>query len=139
MALNDLATGHGATLTFSSSTYNWAVTSITPPAWETEVLDKTQLSTSDFMQKHPGDLAEPGQITAEILFKRNNYPSPGATTETFTVTWPNEATTAANMAGTGFIVSFAPGALVTNELQTATVVIQYDGATGPTFSAEAAA
>lgn len=137
MAAGDISTGHGATVTFGTSSYSFAVTSITPPPWEVEVLDKTQLSTTNFAEKHPGDLVDPGQATLEVLYKRDDYPTPGGTPETVTITWANEGASAADLAGTAFVVSFTPGALTTNELQTATVVVQYDGGTGPTFTAEA--
>lgn len=138
MAINDIATGHGATVVFGTSSYTLAVTSITPPPWEIPVLDKSTLATTSFREKIPGDLVEPGQMTIEILFKRNNYITPGGTPETVTLTWPNESVTAASLAGTAFVASFTPGALVTDELQAGSLVVQYDGGTGPAFTAEAA-
>lgn len=137
MAAGDISTGHAATFTFGTNSYALALTSITPPPWEIPVLDKSTLATTAFREKIPGDLVEPGQVTLEFLFKRDNYITPGGATETLTLTWANEGTTAANLAGTGFVVSFTPGALVTDELQAGTAVVQYDGATGPTFTAEA--
>lgn len=137
MAVADIDTGHGATIVFGTTALTLAITSITPPAWSTPVLDKTTLGTTNFREKLSGDLREPGQATVEVLFKRNHYVATGGVAQTVTITWPNAGATAANLAGTAFVADFTPGPLATDELQTATMVVQYDGMTGPTFSAEA--
>lgn len=135
-------TGLGATLTLGTTGSVGAIRSITSPEFVLEKIDKSVLGTTDFMEYHPGDLSDPGEITAEILFdaEGDDVPSRGVA-ETVTITWPIHTsgnTTNATLAGTGFITQFKLPDFQINELQVATITIAFDGDTDPAFTAESA-
>ena len=135
-------TGQGATLTLATTGAVGVIRSMTLPEMTVDKLDTSDLSTTDFMTYVATDLADPGEITAEILFdaEDDDLPSFGVS-ETVTVTFPIHTsgnTTNATLAGTGFITGFKMPDMQIGELQVATITIAYDGGTGPAFTAEAA-
>jgi|SRR6056297_485492 len=135
-------TGHGATLTLATTGAVGAIRSMTLPEIVMEKIETTVLGTTDFMEYMPGDLSDPGELTATILFdaEDDDLPSRGVA-ETVTVTFPVHTsgnTTNATLAGTGFITSVKMPDMATNELQVMELTIAFDGLTGPAFTAESA-
>ena len=135
-------TGSGATLTLATTGSVGRIRSMTLPEITTEKIDTTALDSTDFMTYVSGDVADPGEITAEIVFDAtgDDLPSLGVA-ETVTVTFPIHTsgnTTNATLAGTGFITSFKMPDMAINELQVASITIAFDGETGPAFTQEAA-
>lgn len=135
-------TGLGATLTLATTGSVGTIRSITSPEFTLEKIDTSALSTTDFMTYIAGDLTDPGEITAEVIFDAtaDDLPSRGVA-ETVTITWPIHTsgnTTNATLAGTGFITGWKMPDMAVNELQVASITIAYDGGTGPAFSQEAA-
>ena len=110
-----------------------------------DTLDASDLSSTGWMQMTKTDLADPPEITAEILFDGTvtNVPSLGVH-QTVTVTFPkvvnSTSVTAATYAGTGFITAYKLPDLQIGELQVAEITIKLDGGynsgTAPTWTAE---
>lgn len=135
-------TGHGATLALATTGSIGALRSITLPEETIEDIKDSDLSTNNYETYVAGDLAEPGEISADILFDptSNTVPAKGVS-ETVTVTWPIHTsgnTTNATYAGTGYVKAFKLPDMQTNELQLATITIKLDGKTEPAFTQEAA-
>lgn len=129
-------TGHGATLTLSSTTINGLVRSINVGAETLGKVNRSALATTGFHEYLPGDLKEPPEVTMAFVFD-SEAALPGlGTVETGTITYPNAATTAANYAGTGFITSVKPTDLATDQLQELEITFAFDGLTGPTYTAQ---
>lgn len=135
-------TGQGATLTLATTGSVGVIRSMTLPEFTIDKIDTTDLSTTAFKTYIKSDLAEPGELTAELLFDAEDdaVPSLGVS-ETVTVTFPIHTgtnTTNATLAGTGFITGFKLPDMQVGELQVATVTIAFDGLTDPAFTAESA-
>lgn len=133
-------TGQGATLTLATTGTIGAIRSLTLPEFIIDKLEDSDLSTTGFKTYIKTDLAEPGEIVAEVLWNAdtNTVPALGVQ-ETVTVTWPIHTatnTTAANLAGTGFITGIKLPDMNTGELQVATITIAYDGKTDPAYTGE---
>jgi len=132
-------TGSGATLTLATTGAVGTIKSMTLPEFTIDKLETSDLSTTDYKTYVKTDLAEPGELTAEIFFDGDvAVPSLGVA-ETVTVTFPKviATNTAANLAGTGFITGYKMPELQTGELQMATLTIAFDGLTDPAFTVEA--
>lgn len=141
-------TGNGATLTLATTGAIGSIVEMTLPEWTLEKIDDSHLGTTNFRTYIPGDLAEPGEITATLIFdsELTTYPAIASTTDstwenpqTVTVTFPisnTSNTSAATLAGTGFITGFSFPQLANNTLQTATITVAFDGKTEPAFTAE---
>lgn len=136
-----VVTGHGATLAFGTTTA-WApdYTSIGSMSLERPALDSSHLGTTGVRTKLPGDLYELSPFTASFFFEPEASDNPfdtllfdtgvGAAAETISLTYPTA--TILTGAGSGFVTGFEIGELVTDQLMTATITVQY--ADWPTFS-----
>lgn len=136
-------TGAGATLVLTTTGAVGTIRNIKLPEFTIDSLDTSALGTTTYMEKTKTDLADPGEITAEILFDGTvSVPSLGVH-ETVTVTFPKivASNTAATLAATGFIRSYQMPELQVGELQIATITIALDGGynsgTEPTWTKEA--
>ena len=129
-------TGHGATLTLSTTTVNGLVRSINVGAETLGKVNRSALATTGFHEYIPADLAEPPEVTMTFVFD-SEVALPGkGTVETATITYPNAGTTAATYAGTGFITSVKPTDLNTDQLQEIELTFAFDGLTGPTYTVQ---
>lgn len=128
-------TGHGASITFGTQggTYRclnvggWTEARGDVPTW--------YLATTGFKTYVPEDLNEPGEFTLAVQYEGTvGLPTLAATAETITVTHPvqPDESTAAYYAGSGYVKSREYPTLETNVLKVATVIIKWDGVTGPT-------
>jgi lysozyme family protein len=139
MATAKADTGHGATLTFGTTTFAGLIRGIPANLTKTlQVVNISNLATSGQQETMPGDLEELGEVDVDILFAAVTGLPVTGTVETITITFPLQAsgaTTAANIAGTAFITMIGYPALQTNGEMLAKVKFKYDGATGPTFTA----
>lgn len=131
-------TGHGATLTLSVNAGSYKIRRIRLFKESVPVVDISYLGTSGHREVMPGDLTDIDEMEVTILFEAvTGLPAVGGL-ETVTTTFPLQssgATTAANIAGTGFVASRTWPELQTNTEMTSVVTIQMDGATGPTYTA----
>ena len=132
-------TGNAATAAFTSgATYSFSIVSMSLGSQSVAVLETSHLGTTGFKTYIPGDLKEPNQVSFAIRHDPTiAHPVPG-TAATLDVTFPDSGTggTDAVLDGTGFVVSFDLPELANETVQDATMVWQFDGATGPTFTPE---
>ena len=131
-------TGNGTTFSLSTTTFTADVISIDGNEPTIEALDKSHLGTTGNMSKCPGDLIDQGSVTIEFFFDPDEIPAIGVV-ETGTITFPVPAgkATGAILAGTGFITSFKWGPAENNTLMRGTLTFEYDGETGPAWTASA--
>ena len=137
MANTQVDTGHGASLTLSSTglSFNW--TAIDTGEETIPDVDRTSLATADYREYIPGDLKEPGEITIPFQWDAQAAQIAVGTVETVTVTLPliSGGTSAATLAGTGYIKRVKRPNLQTDTLQDGELTIKFDGLTGPAFTA----
>ena len=123
-------TGHGATVTLSSSALvlDWKSIDMgneTRPSVEDWHLASTKKT------KMPGDIPDEGKVT--IPFNWDDYkdaPVTSSTPETATFTYASGAT----WAGTGMIVDVKRPNSETGTLKQGQIVFEWDAKTGPTFT-----
>ena len=74
-------------------------------------------------------------VECEIQYDSDVQPTL-KTIEIITITYPvpDGLSNGATMAGTGWIKMFTTADLANNELQIATIMVAFDGKTGPTFT-----
>ena len=103
-------TGNGATITFGTSSFTGKYREIGELMQEREVVDATTLDIgkTDEAINIPGDNPSPGQVHCRIRWQGSVAPPSFGVPETITITLPEEvaaSNNAANVAGTGYIVS----------------------------------
>lgn len=133
-------TGHGATVTFGTTSWSGKLLGIPTNLQRTRPrVETTYLGTSNNRTYMPGDLDELGEITLDVLFEGTlGLPATGTAAETITITFPlpgGGAATAPNIAGTGFITGTSMPALQTGVLQQGQITFTFNGGTGPTYTA----
>lgn len=136
-------TGTGASITFATSSFVGTYRQIGEMDVEIEVIDATTLNIAqtDEAIAFAGDNPTPSEVTCETRFQGAQAQPALGTHETITITLRKEtaaSSTAANLAGTGFITAFRklPN-LQRNQLNTGMIRFKFDGGTGPTWTAEA--
>lgn len=136
-------TGSGASITFATTAFVGKYREIGSMTKSIPAIDATTLdiAAADEAISIPGDNPELGEIRCVVRYAGAQAHPALRTVETITITLPKESSAslaAANIAGTGFIMSWTPVPnLQRNQLNTAEIVFKYDGGTGPTFTAEA--
>jgi len=136
-ALTVPVTGNGATI--SGLGVTTFLTSISAAKIGQTPLDITVLATTGFKKMRPGDLRDLPEITVEFYWLGaappitttmipTAEPYAGAT---FTITYPG----AGSLAGTAFVKSVDFPAPKNGEVMKGSMTIQYDGVTGPAFTA----
>ena len=129
-------TGHGGSITLATSALTYAWRKIGAVEQEGESVESTDLDDKYFKTFLPGDVVEPGEFEVEYCWdprEELTQPTLGVI-ETVTITLPQGAaeTAAADLEGTGFIMSrTAFPELATNGLQIGKMKIAFDGASGP--------
>lgn len=136
-------TGAGASITFGTSAFTGKYREIGELSQELEVVDTTDLSiaSADEATNMPGDNPTPGEVRCRIKFDPKVQPPTLGVPETITITPPKSdsaSSAPANVAGTGWVKSrrLLPN-LQRNQLNEGEFVIQFNGLTGPTLTAEA--
>lgn len=137
MANAAVDTGHGATITLSSSgeSYNW--NSIDAGESTLEPVETTHLGSGAKKTFMPGDVVDEGEVT--IPYQHDSeaaLPAEGLV-QTLTITLPTASgqSTPATLVGTGFVTRVKRPNLQTNQLQDGQIVFKFDGLTGPTYTA----
>lgn len=120
-------TGTGATITFGTSAFSARFTMIGGLAEEIPTLDDTDLSSSGYEEKVPGDLKSLEPIECELFWVPGTTSPPVGTVETITITYPNGAT----LAGSGFTARKESPELTPDGRLKGRMTIQFDGKTGP--------
>jgi len=137
------STGQGLVLELSEDGIIANIRSLQLPEWMGESVDFTGIDKVDFRCKKPGNIAEPGEIVAEVFLDGTKLGPEGVTMwlmQTATITFPitnNGNTTEATLSGSGFIRAFGFGSASVNEPMVATITFAYDGETGPLVTPEA--
>ena len=136
MANTYVDTGHGATATFATSGFSLNITSIDLGEQTIEDVEKTHLGTSGFREFMPGDLKTPNEVTMPFQWDTSAAEVAISEVETVTITFPIPAAgTAATLAGTAYIKRNKFPNLQTDTIQDGELIVQFDGVTGPTYTA----
>lgn len=131
-------TGHGATITFTTTGGTWKCRTISGLEVTLPDVNISHLTTSGDTEYMPGDLRDNNPVTLQVLFQGTQGLPALGTEETTTITFPipgGGATTAPNIAGTAYINRIKYPNFATNELQIAEITFRFNGLTGPTYTA----
>lgn len=135
-------TGNGATVAFTTGSFTAAIISVEPGGKSRETLDASGLATTGDAEMEPGDLwrHEPWTVNYFVDPTAAAKTEPPLAKDTLTVTLPSQTGgTDATYAGTGFVINVQPPTLENDNLMRGSFQFQFDGKTGPTFTAEAGA
>lgn len=137
MANAAVDTGHGASATFSSTSLSFNWTSIDLGEETITDVKTTKLATTGYHEYMPGDLKEGGEVSINFQWDSEAAQVALGTVETLTATLPIPAggSTAATLAGTGYIKRIKRTSLETDTLQTGELTFMFDGGTGPAYTA----
>lgn len=131
-------TGIGASLVFSAGiTYSgFRVQSIGAIARMVEDLEDTALDSAGFYELCPDDLEKIDPIDVTIYFDGKKAP-PVKSVGTVTITLPTQhgQATPAIISGTGYIKRREIGELTAGVRMMDSITVQFDGKTGPTYTA----
>lgn len=137
-------TGNGATLTLALFNGTTAITAaldvmnINPGRLSVDSVDVSTLGTTGIEERIPGDIAKHSELTADFKFiTKEVKPTLPSAAGTGTITYPlrSSETTAATKTGTGFLTGFEEPTLANGQLQVGKLSWQWDGDTGPAFTA----
>jgi len=136
-------TGQGAVLKLSGSTIAM-IRSMTLPEWALEKIDASTLDSTGFMKYVPGDLADPGELVAELVFDpADDIPVLGGCGEMLLLEWPinpcrdgTPHNTPATLSGSAFVSNINYGNLALNELNTLTITFTFNGEVTPAYTTE---
>ena len=124
--------GWSSTLTGSSSFFTGFLRDVQIEGFgERSAVDSSHMSTTNGWRTFiPGDLKDPGGITAEVLFNPGNMTGyktiVSSTRETFTFTSPSAGTSACTLACSGFCTS-ASIAVPMDDMMVATITLKFTG------------
>ena len=94
----------GGTMTLGTQGGSYNFIAIGMPEESIPVIDVSHLGSTNFREKLAGDLKDTSIVTVRVQFVGiDGLPNIAATAETITLTLPNNDSTAANYAGTGFL------------------------------------
>lgn len=142
MANQYVDTGHGATVTFGTTSHAFNWTSINPGTVSKPAVATSHLGTTGAMTFIAGDLIDTGEATITFQFDSGNaVPTMSTAAETVTITFPTTSgiVTPATYAGTGLITSLQYPEFQSETIQTGTMVVKWDGATDAVFTVAAEA
>ncbi len=132
-------TGNGATLTLPGS-YSVALITISPGTKTLPTIDSSTLATTGTREQIPGDINDVASFKATFKWIASTAEPALGTVGTCTLTYPaltTVASNAANYSGTGFLTSWKQPEMANNTLQVGELEFQFDGDTGPTYTAAA--
>lgn len=139
MASTGINTGHGGTIAFSAGITAFAmpIRKIGAVEHVLEKVEETDLANTATKSYLPGDVPDPGEFEVEYAFDAEQDAAVLLTQGTITITAPVETgqASAANIAGTGFIMSrTAFPECATNGLQIGKMKCRFDGKTDPVLT-----
>lgn len=117
------ADGHGTTITFGTSGFSAACTSISQSGVERGSLETTHLGTSTAKTYTPAELYDPGTIEVDFQFAGDDALLVGLEAELITIDWGGDGST---WATTGFVTGQGPSA-TSGEIMTQSVTIKLAG------------
>ena len=132
-------TGNGTSIVFGTSGWTGSIISISGTSQSREALEDTHLGITGERTFVPDDLISPGEFDIEFYWDQSagTFPPITAVAETITISFklkPSE-TVQATLAGSGFATESEGPTTTNSELMTGTMTIQWDGKTGPTYTA----
>jgi hypothetical protein len=126
----------GGTISLGTQGGSYNFLSITGVRETGVAINATHLGTTNFAEFLQGDLKTVDAVTVRVQFVGiDGLPNILAASETITITWPNNDTTAANYAGSGFLTEreFAAMDIASVEdLMVAEFILRYNGGYGGT-------
>ena len=129
--------GNGATITFATSGFTPLLVTIDGLEQTLEALQDSTLATTNVHTYCPADLSEISPMSATIRWEQDDVPPLDGTIELITITYQLESgeSTAATLAGSGFITGRRSPDLANNEIAEGTFTLMFDGkATEPTYT-----
>jgi hypothetical protein len=125
-------TGHGATVTFGTTSWSGKLIGIPTNVHETrEPVSTVYLGTTSAETFMSGDVPKQGRVEFDVQFDSvNGLPATTTSTETITITFPlpgGSAAVAGNIAFSGLIVERVYPPLQTGVLQQGKIVVQPSG------------
>ena len=129
--------GTGGTIAFATQGGSYSIISIAGHEESRGIVPTSHLGTTGQHTSIPTDLEELAPFTVRIQFLGTEGLPTFAAAETVTVTHPliSGGTTAANIAGTGYVVRRKFPDVAVGELMVGEVDVVFDGGTGPTYTA----
>ena len=132
-------TGNLAAIAFTTSSFTGNYKRIGGTKQTRKALDDTVLATTNRYSKCPDDLVDTEAFECELLWNPSYsvFPPIAGAAETITITYPIKAgqTAGGTLAGTGFLIEATGPDCVNGELMSNTFMVQWDGKTGPTYTA----
>ncbi len=143
MAGSDGRTGQGVTIAFSTSSFTASMHMIGGTERTRPAVEDTDLSIAANSERTyiPHDLIEAGEFVARFEWNQSFsvYPPLTAATETITITYPMRSgeSTAATLAGTGFLIRDKSADIEVNQsgVIEGEYTVKWDGKTGPAYTA----
>ena len=128
-------TGNGASISISG--FTGTVQTISGIEHTREALDVTPLDAADFEEVDPAPLRSPGSVDVVYFYDSSNEAPLSGDAGTVTLTFPLKSgqTTAATLSGTGFLTRAAVTELNNTAKTMGEITVQWDGKTGPTYTA----
>lgn len=130
-------TGQGATLTFSGNiSFTVSPRSIGGLRQFVEILDDTNLSSTNYKESCPDDLIDTDPLEFEWYFDSSDDPAepPVGTTGTLVLTFAPGGSSASSITGTGFISEWTSPEQNIGERTVASAQFKFDGKTEPAYS-----
>lgn len=132
-------TGNSATVAFGTSGFSANVYSIGGTSQSREALEDSHLGTTNQKTFIPADLIEPGEFEIEFEWDQSfsTFPPIAAAAETVTITFPLKSgeTTAATLAGTGFLTEASGPDVENGTIMRGSATIKWDGKTEVAYTA----
>lgn len=125
-----IQTGHGATITFGTSSFTGSITAIGGFTTTREALDTSHLGTSTYRTFTPGDLIDAGEFEVTLLYDADEQPPISGAAETVTITLPDSNPASgggATIAGSAFVTQFTTPEIATDQLLTASFTVKWAG------------
>lgn len=121
-------TGLGTTISFGGT--GGCVRSVTLPEFSQEAIDVSCLDSVGFMEKIKAGLADPGEVSAVVLWEDDYTPPDIGEDVSVTITLPDSST----FAGTGWVSGLSYGSAEVGSVIECTITVTFDGVAGPTFT-----
>lgn len=129
-------TGGGASITFSGG-FVGKFEMLDHPELEIPVVPMSDLSTTAYEETMPGDLSKISTVDFDLHWDPSAALPAIGSVQTIAITGPVPAglSNGAVFTGSGFISKIKPPQYKNNELQKGKITVQFDGVTGPSYTA----
>ena len=137
MASPAVQEGHGATLTFATSSYAPNIISINTPSFTREALATTHLATTGGKTFIPAATVDYGELSFTVQVNPDSLPPITGVAETITLTFGDDGggATPADWEFSGFITSVGEATVSTDEVIVQDITVKVTGTITPTAAA----